>query len=76
MLAVPRIATIFNPSVANLADLNDDDRHYRNYRKFFVAAFVSFILASYSVPNPPAIAIPVMYLQFALYMLIGTGVTC
>jgi len=58
----------FNPAVANLADLYDDDQYYRNYRKFFVAAFPGFILAFFSIPGPPDISILAMYLNFALYI--------
>src|SRR5262249_53675775 len=46
----------FNPEVAYLADLYDDDRHYTAYRKAFVGAFPGFIVGFYEVPNPPAIS--------------------
>jgi nitrite reductase (NADH) large subunit len=58
----------FNPAVAYLADLNDKDRHYSGYRKFFAGVFPGLVLAFYTVPNPPAISAAEMYLQFLLYM--------
>ncbi len=63
----------FNPRVAYLADLYDDDRHYSSYRMFFVGAFPGFVLAFYRVPTPPAISIPEMYLQFAVYVIASAG---
>lgn len=64
----------FNPAVAYLADLYEEDRYYSGYRKFFAGAFPGLILAFFTVPNPPAIPIAQMYLQFALYMLLSVGV--
>jgi len=63
----------FNPGVAYLADLDDDDRHYRNHRKFFAAAFPGFILAYFTLPNPPEISVPAMYVQFFFYVLVSAG---
>lgn len=68
----------FNPGVAYLADLYDDDRYYANYRKFFAAAMPGFIVAYFTLPDPPAnslAAIPLaaMYGQFGLYMLVSVG---
>src|SRR4051812_5567845 len=54
----------FTPGVAYLADVNDDDRHYKAYRRFFAAAFPGFILAFFNLPSPPAIAVGMMYLLF------------
>jgi NADPH-dependent 2,4-dienoyl-CoA reductase/sulfur reductase-like enzyme/ferredoxin len=64
----------FNPGVAYLADLYDDDRYYSGYRKFFAAAMPGFILAYFTLPDPALSAVPVMYLWFALYMLVSVGV--
>lgn len=58
----------FNPTVAYLADQHDDDRRYVGYRRFFAAVFPGFVLAFYLVPDPPAVTIPRMYLEFAAYM--------
>jgi NADPH-dependent 2,4-dienoyl-CoA reductase/sulfur reductase-like enzyme/ferredoxin len=57
----------FNPAVAYLADQYDNDRHYVGYRRFFAAIFPGFMLAYFRVPDPPAIGLAEMYLQFALY---------
>ncbi len=63
----------FNPAVAYVADLHDDDPHYANYRKFFAGAFPGLILAFYRVPNPPDISIVNMYIQFGLYIAVSIG---
>jgi NADPH-dependent 2,4-dienoyl-CoA reductase/sulfur reductase-like enzyme/ferredoxin len=63
----------FNPHVAYLADLYDEDTHHADYRRLFVAAFPGFIAAFYTVPNPPAISTVEMYLRFLLYMAISAG---
>lgn len=63
----------FNPRVAYLADLYDEDPHYSAYRKFFVGAFPGLILAFFLVPSPPAISVAEMYAQFGLYMLATVG---
>jgi NADPH-dependent 2,4-dienoyl-CoA reductase/sulfur reductase-like enzyme/ferredoxin len=57
----------FNPTVAYLADQYDDDRHYVGYRRFFAAIFPGFVFAYFNIPDPPAIGLGGMYLQFALY---------
>jgi NADPH-dependent 2,4-dienoyl-CoA reductase/sulfur reductase-like enzyme/ferredoxin len=64
----------FNPSIAYLADLYDDDRYYTNYRKFFAAAMPGFLLAYFVVPNTPEISIANMYAQFALHISASLGV--
>jgi len=64
----------FNPSVAYLADLYDNDRYYTRARRFFAGAFPGLILAFYTVPDPPApAAAAAMYLQFALFIFISSG---
>jgi NADPH-dependent 2,4-dienoyl-CoA reductase/sulfur reductase-like enzyme/ferredoxin len=63
----------FNPGVAYLADLYDDDRYYSGYRKFFAAAMPGFILAYFTLPDPAIGDVPRMYLWFALYMLVSVG---
>ncbi len=63
----------FNPPVAYLADMYDDDRHFAAYRKLFVGLFPGFILAFYTLPNPPAIPILAMYGYFVLYSLVSVG---
>lgn len=63
----------FNPAVAYLADLYDEDLYYTNYRRFFVAAFPGFVLAYFTLPDPPAISITSMYAGFATYLLLSVG---
>lgn len=63
----------FNPRVAYIADQYDQDRNYSAYRRFFAAAFPGFVLAFYTLPNPPEISAGAMYLQFLLYMLVSAG---
>ncbi|MEZ4867291.1 MAG: FAD-dependent oxidoreductase [Caldilineaceae bacterium] len=62
-----------NPKNAYLADLYDEDHHFAAYRKFFVGLFPGFILAFYTMPEPPAITIAAMYGVFALYCLVSLG---
>jgi nitrite reductase (NADH) large subunit len=64
----------FNPGVAYLADLYDDDRYYSGYRTFFAAAIPGFILAYFTLPDPAMSDVLAMYLWFALYMLVSVGV--
>jgi NADPH-dependent 2,4-dienoyl-CoA reductase/sulfur reductase-like enzyme/ferredoxin len=65
----------FNPAVAYLSDLNDDDPAYSSYRKLFVGLFPGLILGFYSVADPKtAQDIPAMYLQIALYALGSLGI--
>jgi NADPH-dependent 2,4-dienoyl-CoA reductase/sulfur reductase-like enzyme/ferredoxin len=61
----------FNPRVAYLADQYDDDRRYVGYRRFFAALFPGFVAAFYLVPDPPALTVPRMYLEFAAYMAVS-----
>ena len=63
----------FNPGVAYVADLYDDDPIYSGYRRFFVAAFPGFVLAYFQLPDPPLISVGRMYAMFAVYMLLGIG---
>ena len=63
----------FNPRVAYLADLYDDDTYFGGYRKLFVGLFPGFILAFYTLPNPPAIPIAEMYAYFVLYSIVSVG---
>jgi NADPH-dependent 2,4-dienoyl-CoA reductase/sulfur reductase-like enzyme/ferredoxin len=65
----------FNPGTAYLDDLHDDDPHHASYRKFFAAAMPGFIVAYFTLPDPIGpTAVLVMYLQFALYMVLSIGV--
>jgi len=61
----------FNPHVAYLADLYEDDRHFSAYRKFFVGLFPGFIFAFYTVD--PSEGILAMYFWFALYSFASAG---
>src|SRR4029079_15076033 len=59
----------FNPNVAYLADLHDDDRHYSAYRKFFVGAFPGIIYAYFQASG----STPTLYLQFLLCAMASAG---
>jgi nitrite reductase (NADH) large subunit len=63
----------FNPRVAYLADMNDEDQRYAGYRKFFAGAFPGVILAFYNVADPPEISVGLMYAEFAAYVLASAG---
>jgi nitrite reductase (NADH) large subunit len=63
----------FNPAVAYLSDLYDQDRNYGAYRKFFVSAFPGVVLAFYTQPGPPVQSALELYLQFGLYVCVSAG---
>ncbi len=58
----------FNPKVAYLADLNDEDPEWSAGRKAFIAAFPGLILGFFKVADVPAISVGAMYGQLALYV--------
>src|SRR3954452_4044365 len=61
----------FNPQVAYLADLHDDERQFSAYRKFFVGAFPGIIYAYFQTT---ASSTPKLYLQFLLCAMASAGV--
>jgi nitrite reductase (NADH) large subunit len=61
----------FNPGVAYLADLHDDDEHYSAYRKFFVGAFPGLIYAYFRATSGSTAG---LYIQFALFAMASAGV--
>ena len=61
----------FNPRVAYLADLYEDDRHYTGYRKFFVGCFPGLILCYFTLPEHISAASD--YGRFALYIAASAG---
>src|SRR5204863_2936889 len=61
----------FNPKVAYLADLHDDDRYFSGYRKFFVGAFPGIIYAYFQAHSSTTLG---LYGQFALYAMASAGV--
>lgn len=63
----------FNPAVAYLNDLNDKNRHYAGYRKFFASAFPGVVLAFYTLPAPSLNNLLEINLQFLLYILVSMG---
>ncbi len=63
----------FNPRVAYLADLRDEDRYYVRYRKFFAGAFPGLVLAYFTIPSPDDIGIGAMYARYALYIAASVG---
>ncbi len=64
----------FNPNVAYLVDLHDDDHYYSGYRKFFAAAMPGFIVGYYTLPNPPAISIAALYLGLLGTMAVSVAI--
>lgn len=64
----------FNPSVAYLSDLYDDNRYYSGYRRFFAAAMPGFVAAYFLTPNAPAISLPALYTQLALGMALSVAI--
>lgn len=63
----------FNPHVAYLADMHDEDQNFSAYRKLFVGLFPGFVLAYYTIPDPPAISVWQMYGAFGLFLLMSAG---
>ncbi len=61
----------FNPKVAYLADLNDDDREWSAGRKAFIAAFPGLVLGFFKVANVPPLSVGAMYGQLALYIAVS-----
>ena len=64
----------FNPRVAYIADVYDEDRTFAGYRRWFIGAFPGFVLAYFQVPAHPAISIPSLYGRTALYTLASIAV--
>ena len=64
----------FNPHVAYIADMYDEDRRYAGYRRFFISAFPGFILGYFIIPNPPDIPIFHMYALLLLSMFISIAI--
>ncbi|HEY6795258.1 MAG TPA: FAD-dependent oxidoreductase [Kineosporiaceae bacterium] len=70
----------FNPRLATLADLNDEDRQWVSQRKLFAGTFPGFIVAFFTIPTA-GVAQPVpadfhvlqFYALTGLYMLISLG---
>lgn len=63
-----------NPNGAYLSDLYDDNSYFKAPRKFFVGMFPGFIIAFYTLPDPPVISAISMYLQFALFSVVSAGI--
>lgn len=61
----------FNPRVAYLADLYEDDRHYTGYRKFFVGCFPGLIYCYFTLP--PGISAAADYGRFAVFVGVSAG---
>ncbi len=61
----------FNPRVAYLADLYEDDRHYTGYRRFFVGCFPGLILCYFTLPTHISAASD--YARFALFTAAAAG---
>lgn len=63
----------FNPRVAYLADLYDDDPHYSGYRKLFVGLFPGLVLAFYSLPTVSDRPLLALLAHFAVYLGASAG---
>jgi nitrite reductase (NADH) large subunit len=63
----------FNPKVAYLADLNDEDPRWSAGRKFSIAAFPGLVLGFFKVPNVPKVSALTMYGHLALYVGVSIG---
>lgn len=61
----------FNPRVAYLADLYEDDRHYTGYRKFFVGCFPGLIYCYFTLPAH--ISAGADYGRFAVFIGVSAG---
>jgi nitrite reductase (NADH) large subunit len=63
----------FNPYVAQIADLNDDDADHSAYRKLFVGALPGFVLAYYVVDARHGWGVLELYGEFGLFVLGSLG---
>lgn len=63
----------FNPSVAYLADLHEEDQYYVGYRRLFAYAMPGFVLGYFLVPNAPVAAPSEILGRMALFAGAGTG---
>jgi nitrite reductase (NADH) large subunit len=61
----------FNPRVAYLADLYEDDKHYTGYRKFFVGCFPGLVLCYFTLPEHISAASD--YGRFAVFVAASAG---
>ncbi len=64
----------FNPRAAYLADLNDPDRFWSGYRRFFVGAFPGLVLAFFQVPEAAGATSALEIVgRVALYIAVSTA---
>ncbi len=56
----------FNPRVAFLADLHDDDRQWSTTRKLFAGAFPGLVVAFFTAPDPDTAGVAEHYARMAL----------
>ncbi len=63
----------FRPSVAYQADLHDPDPNWSAPRKLFVSALPGFVLGFFLLLSHPGIALPQVYLRFALFFVGSVG---
>ena len=64
----------FNPQVAYLADLYDEDPVTAGDRKFFAGMMPGLLLAYFAMPYNETIPIYQLYFQFGVYCVVGIGV--
>jgi nitrite reductase (NADH) large subunit len=63
----------FNPPVALLADLYDEDKHYAGYRKLFVAAFPGFVFGFFADTQLSSRSAAGAFAAIALSVLLSLG---
>ncbi|HVV38679.1 MAG TPA: FAD-dependent oxidoreductase [Acidimicrobiales bacterium] len=62
----------FNPKVAKLADLDDDDKRYRGYRAVFAGGFPGFIVAFFSLHD--GAAVQHIYTRYGVFIAVSLAV--
>jgi len=63
----------FNPQVAYLADLYDDDPILAGDRKFFAGMMPGLLLAYFYMPYSADMPVYQLYFQFGIYCIVGIG---
>ena len=61
----------FNPRVAWLADLHDENEHWTAYRLFFTGAFPGIVIAYFTIPS--GLSTWEVYARFLLAITLGVG---
>ncbi len=64
----------FNPTVAKLADLDDNDQRFAAPRRFFAAAFPGLVIGFFSMPDVPEQSTAWVYGQIGLSVAVSIAV--